>query len=214
MQNEKTLNQSIISIRCKLQESNLKKSGVNKFQGFNYFELSDFLPTLNKLMMEEGVNDLFTIEDGSATLKLLKGDEINVYKIPFFKFDAPLNAKGAPTMQDIQYLGGLNTYYKRYLYINAFGITDGDIIDNMDQNEISKPKKQPSIMSGGGAVKKEETGITKSQVETIVKYSKDFNCNADIQEIIKSFNKEKLIQLTAEEAHSLINSLKMSYETF
>lgn len=213
MQNEKTLNQSIISIRCKLQESNLKKSGVNKFQGFNYFELSDFLPTLNKLMMEEGVNDLFTIEDGYSTLKLMKGDEVNIYKIPFFKFDTPLNSKSVPSMQDIQYLGGLNTYYKRYLYINAFGITDGDIIDGMDQNEISKSKKQPSIMSGAGA-SKNENAITKSQVEAIIKFSKDFNCNAEIQEIIKSFNKEKLIQLTAEEANSLINSLKMSYETF
>lgn len=213
MQNEKTLNQSIITIRCKLQESNLKKSGVNKFQGFNYFELSDFLPTLNKLMMEEGVNDLFTIEDGYSTLKLMKGEEVNIYKIPFFKFDTPLNGKGAPSMQDIQYLGGLNTYYKRYLYINAFGITDGDIIDGMDQSEISKSKKQPSIMSGGG-VSKNENAITKSQVEAIIKFSKDFNCNAEIQEIIKSFNKEKLIQLTAEEANSLINSLKMSYETF
>lgn len=213
MQNEKTLNQSIISIRCKLQESNLKKSGVNKFQGFNYFELSDFLPTLNKLMMEEGVNDLFTIEDGYSTLKLMKGDEVNIYKIPFFKFDTPLNSKSVPSMQDIQYLGGLNTYYKRYLYINAFGITDGDIIDGMDQNEISKSKKQPSIMSGASA-SKNENAITKSQVEAIIKFSKDFNCNAEIQEIIKSFNKEKLIQLTAEEANSLINSLKMSYETF
>ncbi len=42
------------------------------------------------------------------------------------------------SMQDIQYLGALNTYYKRYLYLNAFGITDGEIIDSMNNNELSK----------------------------------------------------------------------------
>ena len=39
-------------------------------------------------------------------------------------------------MQDIQYLGALNTYYKRYLYLNAFGITDGEVIDSMNNNEL------------------------------------------------------------------------------
>ena len=55
------LNESIIKIRCALQKKNLKKSGKNKFAGFDYFELADFLPTLNELMLAEGVNDLFTM---------------------------------------------------------------------------------------------------------------------------------------------------------
>ena len=33
----KTLNQSIISIRVSLQNAKLKKSGKNKFEGFDYF---------------------------------------------------------------------------------------------------------------------------------------------------------------------------------
>ena len=46
---KKNLNQSIISIRVKLQNSKLKKTGKNTFAGFDYFELSDFLPRLNEL---------------------------------------------------------------------------------------------------------------------------------------------------------------------
>ena len=48
----KNLNESIISIRVKLQNAKLKKSGKNKFAGFDYFELADFLPKLNELMLE------------------------------------------------------------------------------------------------------------------------------------------------------------------
>lgn len=150
----KSLNESIINIRVKLQNAKLKKSGKNKFAGFDYFELADFLPKLNELMLEEKVNDKFYIKDDYATLEIHKGDEIATYTMPFVLFDTPLVYKRdksgnyvkdkngdfiqGPSMQDIQYLGALNTYYKRYLYLNAFGITDGDVIDSMDNNEMDK----------------------------------------------------------------------------
>lgn len=138
-----SLNESIISIRVKLQNSTLKKSGLNKFAGFDYFELSDFLPRLNELMLEEKVNDLFTIENDKATLTLIKGDERQTYSIPFIVFDTPINKQGQKSMQDIQYLGALNTYYKRYLYLNAFGITDGDVIDALENNsKMTKEQKE------------------------------------------------------------------------
>ena len=140
-----SLNESIISIRVKLQNSTLKKSGLNKFAGFDYFELSDFLPRLNELMLEEKVNDLFTIENDKATLTLIKGEERQTYSIPFIVFDTPINSKGQKSMQDIQYLGALNTYYKRYLYLNAFGITDGDVIDALENNSKMKKKKKEFI---------------------------------------------------------------------
>lgn len=143
----KSLNESIINIRVKLQNAKLKKSGKNKYAGFDYFELADFLPKLNELMLEEKVNDRFYIKDDYATLELQKGEETNIYTMPFVLFETPVNVKQNQTtgeirevksMQDIQYLGALNTYYKRYLYLNAFGITDGDVIDSMDNNEMNK----------------------------------------------------------------------------
>lgn len=138
-----SLNTSIINIRVELQNAKLKKSGKNKFAGFDYFELADFLPKLNELMLKEKINDRFSIinnSDGTmtASLLLIKGDEQQEYTMPFVLFATPLNKSGQPSMQDIQYLGALNTYYKRYLYLNAFGITDGEVIDSMNNNDLSK----------------------------------------------------------------------------
>jgi len=146
------LNKSIITIRVELQKSKLKKSGNNKFAGFSYYELSDFLPTLNELMLKESVNDIYTIKDGVARLTLIKDGEEQSYEMPFERFETPTNTRINKTtkdlevvksMQDIQYLGALNTYYKRYLYLNAFGITDGEVIDGMN-NENLAPKKHGS----------------------------------------------------------------------
>jgi len=157
------LNESIINVRVELQNSKIKKSGKNKFAGFDYYELADFLPKLNELMLKYGINDRFSIEDDYAKLELQKGEEINTYKIPFVMFDTPLTYKKnkageflkdkngdflqTPSMQDIQYLGALNTYYKRYLYLNAFGITDGEVIDSMDNNDLEKKKKSTTTIT-------------------------------------------------------------------
>ena len=135
---KRNLNESIIKIRVDLQNSKLKKSGKNKFAGFDYFELADFLPRLNELMLQEGINDRFYIKDDYATLELQKGEEKQEYTMPFVMFEVPMNKGGIPSMQKIQYLGALNTYYKRYLYLNAFGITDGEIIDSMDNSNLEK----------------------------------------------------------------------------
>lgn len=143
------LNETIINIRVSLQNSKLRKSGRNKFAGFEYYELSDFLPKLNELMKESKVNDIFTIKDNIATLTLIKEEEKQDYSIPFILFDTPKNKNGGDSMQPIQYLGALNTYYKRYLYLNAFGITDGEVIDAIDntQHQTTKQEEQTKTVN-------------------------------------------------------------------
>lgn len=195
------LNESIIKIRVELQKSNLKKSGENKYAGFKYFELADFLPRLNELMNEEHINDVFTIETdinetSVAKLTLIKGEEKQEYRMPFIRFDTPVNMKAdkdtgevreVKSMQDIQYLGALNTYYKRYLYINAFGITDGDIIDNMDNDSI---------------VKKEQTASEK-QVAMLEKYYQGEN----LTKLLEANNIKELKEMPMKKASELIKSI-------
>lgn len=144
----KNLNEAIINIRVELQATDVKKSGKNPHARFGYYELKDFLPTLNTLMLKYGVNDLITFETDEASLTLIKGDEKQKYAMPFKQYETPLTNAGKQSMQDIQYLGALTTYYKRYLYLNAFGITDGEVIDSMNNDDTPaadpEPKPKPS----------------------------------------------------------------------
>ncbi len=213
MEQKKSLNDSIISIRVKLQNAKLKKTGNNSFAGFDYFELSDFLPKLNELMLEEGVNDLLTIETDLnetmvAKLTLIKGDETQDYRMPFKIFDTPLTFKKdkkgeymkdregnyiqVPSMQDIQYLGALNTYYKRYLYLNAFGITDGDVIDAMDNTNIENKRKSKSDLK-----------ISEKQFEILSKVYTGEN----LKKLLESNKLDKLEDMSMEKASLLIKSL-------
>lgn len=212
----KTLNESIIDIRVKLQNSKIKKSGKNKSTGFEYFELADFLPILNELMLDEKVNDRFYIKDNYASLELQKGNETNTYTMPFVLFDTPLNFKKdkngnfmkdcngnylkVKSMQDIQYLGALNTYYKRYLYLNAFGITDGEIIDSMDNLELEDNKKVVKT--------KEELKIQKSQIEIISRFYKEEN----LEKLLKNNNLKKLEDMSLVKASEICRELNKKME--
>lgn len=190
---ELNLNESIIKIRVKLQNSKIKKSGKNKFAGFEYYELGDFLPKLNELMLEENINDLFTIENDEVKLILMKGEEKQEYKMPFRIFETPLTKDGKQSMQDIQYLGALNTYYKRYLYLNAFGITDGEVIDSMNSEEIKKPIKQET----------KEILITEKQIELIKQLDQE-----RVKKALEYYEKENIEDLTLVQASQLIKKLK------
>lgn len=189
---ELNLNESIIKIRVELQNSKIKKSGKNKYAGFEYYELGDFLPKLNELMLEENINDLFTIENDEVKLILMKDEEKQEYKMPFRIFETPLTKDGKQSMQDIQYLGALNTYYKRYLYLNAFGITDGEVIDSMNSEEIKKPIKQET----------KEIGITEKQIELIKELDQE-----RVKKALEYYEKENIEDLTLVQASQLIKKL-------
>lgn len=124
-----------------LQKKELKKTGVNKFSGYKYYELGDFMPAINEICEEL---KLFTQVDFASDFAVLtvinteKTDENLEYNSEMIK----VALKGC---NEIQALGGVQTYQRRYLYMNAFEISENDYyIDGNDkeQNHDSGNKEQ------------------------------------------------------------------------
>ena len=182
------LNEKIIKIKNKLYSEKIEKTGKNTFQNFSFFELKDFLPRLIEFMHEEEINDQFTIENNEAILILNYKEEKNTYKIPFVMFDTPLNKLGKESMQAIQYLGALNTYYKRYLYLNAFSIAENDVIDAMEQTETKERKSTNNTNNNKNKELTEEDRpmlieYVNSHKEAYEKVTKTFKLEKTIEEI-------------------------------
>lgn len=111
--------------RVQLQNSKLKKSGKNAYAGFSYFELADFIPTVNNIFNELKLFSNFSIIEGVAKLTVInseKPDEVTTFTMP----TTELTLKGCTP---IQALGGVNTYCRRYLYLNALEIVENDLLD-------------------------------------------------------------------------------------
>jgi hypothetical protein len=123
--------------RVLLQEQPLKKSGFNSFAGFKYFELADFLPSINVIFDNLGLCSVFSISDGVATLRIF--DSENGGMIMFRSPTADAASGKAPP---IQALGSMHTYLRRYLMLNALEITEHDAVDatiKKDEPKSAKP---------------------------------------------------------------------------
>lgn len=123
--------------RVKLQNMELKKSGENTYSKFKYYELSDFLPFVNKIFEENKLFSNFSIEENRATLTVInteKPDETVVFISPVEELDLEGCNK-------IQALGGVHTYLKRYLYLNALEIVENDVFDSTSGRTDKKPQK-------------------------------------------------------------------------
>lgn len=147
--------------RVKLQKSDLSKSGENKFAGFKYFELGDFLPRINEIMQEEKLCSYINFSETKATLTIINAENPDE-KIEF-NSDAPeLQLKGTNAIQN---QGGKITYLRRYLYMNAFEITENDLFDAVSGKDTGKVKdnvseliseKQCKLLYAKGAGKEEK----------------------------------------------------------
>lgn len=147
--------------RVKLQEMNLKKSGENKFAKFKYFELADFLPSVNKLFLEHKLCSNFSILPHCAKLTIYDTEEEKEeFRIlEFISTLAPAELRGATPIQS---LGAEHTYLKRYLYLNALEIVEGDALDASLGSERQTKKQEKKTQE----VKKEEDlTIPESDIE-------------------------------------------------
>ena len=115
-------------IKLELLNSNLKKSGKNKFAGFDYFELCDFLPEIIKLCDKYKVCTVIGFNENNATLAAIdcEAEESNKNAVVITAPTAALELKGSNA---IQALGGVQTYMRRYLYMAMFDITECDQFD-------------------------------------------------------------------------------------
>jgi hypothetical protein len=110
--------------RIQLQNTKLNKSGKNKFAGYEYFELGDFLPQIQNICQKIGLCGMvsFTQTDAYLTIHETEGDG-------FVTFTSPMSSAALKGCHDVQNLGAVQTYLRRYLWTNAFEIVEHDALD-------------------------------------------------------------------------------------
>lgn len=123
--------------RVKLQSVKLEKSGHNKFAGYKYFELSDFLPTVNNIFAEVGLSHTLEFTDTLATMQV-----IDFEKGGIAKFTCPMATAELKGCHPVQNLGASITYITRYLLVMALAICEHDALDattGKDEPKSAKP---------------------------------------------------------------------------
>lgn len=128
-----------MSVFCKLQEAKirlqampLKKSGHNKFAGYQYFELGDFLPQVNQIFYDLGLCSVTSFTSELATLVVTDCESTSS-----LIFTSPMVESQMKGALPIQNLGAVETYQRRYLYMMALDIVEHDAIDAQPKGTIT-----------------------------------------------------------------------------
>lgn len=119
-----SVHKKLMQARIELQGKTMSKSGLNKFAGYSYFELSDFLPTVQQIFNSLGLCGVISFAPDVATLTITDVDGGGEIKITSPMADAQLRG-----CHPIQNLGAVETYTRRYLWVTAMEIVEHDALD-------------------------------------------------------------------------------------
>jgi hypothetical protein len=125
--------------RILLQNTELKKSGHNKFANYKYFELGDFLPAIQKICDKVGLCGLVSFNHEMAFLQIVDTEDGSSAM-----FTSPMSSAALKGCHDVQNLGAVQTYLRRYLWVNCFEIVEHDALEPLTGKE--DPVKKPDAV--------------------------------------------------------------------
>jgi hypothetical protein len=110
--------------RGKLRSQTLKKSGHNKFAGYNYFELGDFLQPTMEIFDQLGLIGIVSFTKEEASLDIVDVDNGGMITIT-----SPFGSAALKGCHEVQNIGAVETYQRRYLWVTAMEIVEHDALD-------------------------------------------------------------------------------------
>ena len=112
--------------RGKFHQQKLKKSGLNKFAGYSYFELSDFLIPALDIFGEVGLCSTISFNKDYAEMRIINVDNPDEFPIVI---TSPMGSAALKGCHEVQNIGAVETYQTRYLFVQALCIVEHDILD-------------------------------------------------------------------------------------
>lgn len=120
----------------------LEKTGHNKFAGYNYFQLGDFVIPALQIFNQVGLCSIISFTAEQATMTITDLEDNSSVQIT-----SPMSSAALKGCHDVQNLGAVQTYLRRYLWVAALEIVEHDPLDSSD----SAKKKGGGATPSGGA---------------------------------------------------------------
>lgn len=131
----------LMNARMQLQNTDLKKSGHNKFAGYRYFELGDFLPTINIIFSDLDLCGVVSFTADIATLTITDIEDGSQILIT-----SPMGSAALKGCHEVQNVGAVETYQRRYLWVTAMEIVEHDVLDAVTGTDTGTPVKKPETL--------------------------------------------------------------------
>lgn len=133
-----TIYKKLNEARKEFHAKQLKKTGENKFQGYSYFELSDFIIPAMDIFDKHGLCGVVSFDKEIATLMI-----VDVESSDSITITSPMGSAALKGCHEVQNIGAVETYQRRYLWMAAFEIIEHDALDSSEGVAPTKVQKTP-----------------------------------------------------------------------
>lgn len=140
----------LMKARIRLQATEIKKTGLNKFAGYTYLQMQDFLPTVNEIFADIGLCGIVSFGHEDATLTIIDIENPTDRVV----VSTPMSTAALKGAHEVQNLGAVQSYLRRYLWVTAMEIVEHDALDattgaaepeNPKAAPVKKPAPQPPV---------------------------------------------------------------------
>ena len=134
--------------RQAFHSSRLKKTGHNKFSNYYYFELGDFLIPALQIFNTHGLTGIVSFGKETADMRIINNDKPEEMIV----IESPMSTAALKGCHEVQNLGAVQTYLRRYLWVAALEIVEHDAIDSSPKTDEDGKVKgpAPTISPRGG----------------------------------------------------------------
>jgi hypothetical protein len=131
--------QKLNAAREAFHSRQLKKSGLNKFAGYSYFELSDFVVPALQIFGQYGLTSIIRFGKEIAEMQIINVDKPE----ESITIISPMSTAALKGCHEVQNLGAVQTYIRRYLWVAALEIVEHDALDSTTGRKGDAPVTTP-----------------------------------------------------------------------
>lgn len=118
--------QKLNTARKVFHQKQMQKSGHNKFAGYDYFTIADFISPALEIFESVGLIGMVSFGKELATLEIINCEKPEER----IQFTSPMSEAQLKGCHPVQNLGAVHTYLRRYLWVAALEIVEQDALDS------------------------------------------------------------------------------------
>jgi hypothetical protein len=134
--------QKLNETREQFHKSKLKKSGHNKFANYYYFELGDFVIPALEIFKNHGLTSIISFGKEEASMTIVNNDKPEEKIV----LTSPMSSAALKGCHEVQNLGAVQTYLRRYLWVAALEIVEHDALDGTVGSEKKTIKPTDGVI--------------------------------------------------------------------
>lgn len=125
--------------RKRFHDQGLKKTGRNEYAGYDYFELGDFLAPALVIFYDLKLSGVVSYGSEVATMTITDLEDGSQHVIT-----SPMSTAKLKACHEVQNLGAVQTYLRRYLWVAALEIVEHDALNlTQGKGEKKTPRHNP-----------------------------------------------------------------------